>query len=101
MAKEFVITEQMREWGKVYGWNVDEYFDYFVDYLANKTGKPYKDVEAAFRNCVRSDWPGVRKHGRAPWLIPQKAGFRAERTMAGRAVWVAATDTTEGYWKKA
>ena len=57
---EYIISEQMRAWGRAHGWNVDEYVDWFTDYLANRA-KKYKDNDAAFRNCVRSDWPGFRK----------------------------------------
>ena len=58
---EYIVTEQMRAWGKVYGYTeLERYADWFQDYLANRS-KKYKDEHAAFRNCVRSDWPGFRK----------------------------------------
>ena len=95
---DYIVTEQMRAWGKANGFNVDEHVDWFNDYIANKTGKPYKDLDAAFRNCVRSDWGGIRRQRRVNPLVQTE--YRAERTVQGKAVWVPATATTEGYWKK-
>lgn len=58
---EYVITDKMREWGKANGYNVDIHADFFNDYITNRNGKPYRDLDAAFRNCVRSDWGGLRR----------------------------------------
>ena len=61
---EFELTPQLIAWGKAHGYGERElqaHRDYFVDYLANKSGKPYKDLNAAFRNCVRSDWGNIRR----------------------------------------
>lgn len=66
---EYIITEQMREWGKANGYNVDLHHEFFMDYIANKTGKPYKDLDAAFRNCCRADWGGLRK-AQTRWQPP-------------------------------
>ena len=51
---------KMRAWCQAHGWDADLHCEYFVDYLANKSGKPYRDIDAAFRNCVRSDWGRIR-----------------------------------------
>lgn len=101
---DYEITEQMRAWGKANGFNVDEHHEYFVDYCANKPGKPYKDMDAAFRNCVRADWGGIRRAKRVnPLVTVQKREPEPTRT-TGRtvngAVWVPATATTDGYWRR-
>lgn len=100
---EYIVTDQMRAWATANGFNADEHVDYFNDYLANKTGKPYKDLDAAFRQCVRSDWGRIRAQKRVNPLVNTKAPEVTRttgRTVNG-AVWVAATDTEEGYWKRA
>lgn len=66
---EYVVTDKMRAWGSANGFNVDLHIEFFNDYLANKTGKPYKDLDAAFRNCVRCDWGGIRKQQNVPWNL--------------------------------
>lgn len=101
---EYIVSDQMREWGKCNGYNVDEHYEYFVDYCANKPGKPYKDMDAAFRNCVRADWGGIRRAKRVnPMVMPVKREPEPSRT-TGRtvngAIWVPATATTDGYWKR-
>lgn len=68
---EYIVTEKMRQWGKANGFNVDIHAEFFNDYLANKTGKPYKDLDAAFRNCVRCDWGGLRKQ-MTKWQPPEQ-----------------------------
>lgn len=97
---EYIVTDQMRAWATAHGFNADEHVDYFNDYLANKTGKPYKDLDAAFRQCVRSDWGRIRAQKRVNPMVIAKQEFRAERTVQGKAVWVPATSTSDGYWKK-
>lgn len=74
---EYIITEQMREWGKANGYNVDLHHEFFMDYIANKTGKPYKDLDAAFRNCCRADWGGLRRAQRVPVHIQPDKVVRA------------------------
>lgn len=98
MSTEFTVTEQMRAWGKAHGFNVDEYADWFCDYLANRT-KKYKDNEAAFRNCVRSDWPGFRKMKPLGNRNSLPTEYRAERQMVNGKEWVPASATTGGYWR--
>ena len=61
---EFELTPQLIAWGQAHGHSrqaLEAHADWFRDYLANKTGKPYKDLNAAFRNCVRSDWGNIRR----------------------------------------
>lgn len=54
-------SEQVIEWGKANGYNIHAHVETFNDYLANRTRKPYKDLDSAFRNCVRADWCGIRR----------------------------------------
>ena len=58
---EYTISDKVRAWGKAESLDVEMHLDAFNDYLANRTKKPYKNLDAAFRNCVRSDWFGLRK----------------------------------------
>lgn len=58
---EYAISEKVRAWATANGYNADLHLDHFNDYLANRTGKPYRDLDAAFRSCVRADWGGLRK----------------------------------------
>lgn len=89
---DYTITDKVRAWGKAEGYNVDAHVEFFNDYLANKTGKPYRDLDAAFRNCVRCDWGGIRaqlaKSGR---YFPQE---KIERPING-LVW------RNNQWEKA
>jgi hypothetical protein len=96
---EYVITDQMREWGKANGYNVDLHYEYFLDYIANKSGKPYKDLDAAFRNCVRADWGDLRKAQRIQQAYARPEEFRAERTQVNGKVWVNGSDGQPGYWR--
>lgn len=87
---EYAISEQMRAWGKAHGFNVDEYCDAFNDYLSNRSRKPYKDLDAAFRNCVRSDWFNLRRNARinAAYTKPAPAPqSRILKTVNGPMAW--------------
>jgi hypothetical protein len=48
---------------------LDAYVSYFTDYAVSNN-KTYADWDAAFRNCVRSDWGGVRKNFKATGAAP-------------------------------
>jgi hypothetical protein len=58
---EFVIDEKMRAWGKANNYNVEAQLDFYNYYISYRPKRPYKCLEAAFRNCVRSDWGNIRK----------------------------------------
>jgi hypothetical protein len=65
---EFALTDQLVAWGVAHGYHRSElelHADWFSDYLTNRT-KKYKDVNAAFRNCVRSDWGSIRRQMKKP-----------------------------------
>lgn len=54
----------LREWARGEGCDdalIAAYEAYFVDW-ATANSKTYTDWAAAFRNCVRGDWGGVRKN---------------------------------------
>lgn len=87
---EYIISDKMRAWGNANGFNVDLHVEFWNDYLANRKGKPYKDLDAAFRNCVRCDYGGLRRQaalltakarGGAWWL--SEAGILAEGAKRG------------------
>jgi len=60
---DFTPSPKVRAWASANGFApyLEAHAEYFADYLANKTGKPYKDIDAAFRNCIRGDWGGIRR----------------------------------------
>ena len=66
IPKDFAISAATREWAGGKGWEpyLDAHLDYFRDYAAS-SGKTYADWEAAFRNCIKGDWGGVRKNFKA------------------------------------
>lgn len=71
-----LIPESLTRWARDKGFDhpsLQAHWDYFVDYLsANpKVAARYKDTDAAFRNCVRSDWGRIR----ANWSKPTADGF--------------------------
>ena len=57
----FTPTTATREWAEKRGLAItwEAHLDYFRNYLAQ--GHKYKDRDAAFRNCLTSDWGGLRK----------------------------------------
>lgn len=57
---EFQITDHLRAWGKAHGYNVDMHYDFFMNYIANRDRKPYKDIGRAFMNAVIADWGSIR-----------------------------------------
>lgn len=57
---EYTPSPQVIAWAKCHGYNVDAHLEFFQDYISYKTGKPYRNLDAAFRNCMRSDWGSIR-----------------------------------------
>lgn len=78
---EYTISEQVRAWADAHGFDVELHLDHFQDYLANKPGKPYKDLDAAYRSCVRADWGGLRRNQKG-----KQNGFTNERDEARKRV---------------
>ena len=63
VSEEFSI-QPLYDWGEKNGFSKSKIkfnYEYFIDYIKNRSKKPYKDLRAAFRNCVRSDWGGYDK----------------------------------------
>ena len=56
---EYIPDAKMIAWAKAEGFDAELHVSFFNDYLANKKGN-YKCLDAAFRNCVRSDWGRIR-----------------------------------------
>ena len=63
--QDFKLTPELRAWAKEHGWeaSVEAHYNYFVDYIKAQPKNRYKDLEAAFRNCVRGDWGSIRRNG--------------------------------------
>lgn len=60
IMSDYTPSPQVIAWAKAHGYNAEAHVEFFNDYLANKTGKPYRCMDSAFRNCVRSDWGRIR-----------------------------------------
>jgi hypothetical protein len=70
---EYTPSPKVIAWAAANGWNAEAHVEFFVDYLANRTKKPYKDLDAAFRQCVRSDWGHIRAQmTRSGTYMPKK-----------------------------
>ena len=86
-AENFPLTPEMREWAKREGLlhpSLDAHHAYFIDYVNNKSGKPYKDLQAAFRNCVRSDWGRIRAGWKGGSVsVPSKVVGQCVERVAG------------------
>ncbi len=60
---DFSISDPIRAWAEEKGYTpyLQAHFEYFTDYARSRKAKvKYSDWDAAFRNCVRSDWGKVR-----------------------------------------
>lgn len=58
-----LIPESLKEWVVNEGHDptyAQAHWAFFVDYLQSKK-KQYKNPVSAFRNCIRSDWGGIRE----------------------------------------
>lgn len=56
-SEDYILNPEMRNWARKRGVSrLEERYEHFVDYLANREGKPYRDLLAAFRNACRQDW---------------------------------------------
>ena len=57
---DYSPSPQVIAWAKAHGYNAEAHIEFFQDYLINRTKKPYKDLDAAFRQCMRGDWGNIR-----------------------------------------
>jgi len=79
LIPDSLIPESLLAWAREKGLehpSLQAHWDYFRDYLQSnpKVAKRYTDVNAAFRNCVRSDWGNIRKNWKTspisrPWFL--------------------------------
>jgi hypothetical protein len=63
--KDTTVESVGREFGLRVPEDVDRYVAAFHD-ICRAKGYRYKDFDAAFRNCVRQDWPKLRNGNAAP-----------------------------------
>lgn len=50
-------------WCHANGYDAESHLEFFRDYCESTEAK-YANFDAAFRNCCRSDWGGVRKNAK-------------------------------------
>lgn len=62
-------TEKTLAWCKANGYDAEAHLEFFVDYCESTEAK-YANFDAAFRNCCRSDWGGVRKNAKPRPVVP-------------------------------
>lgn len=63
---DFSISENVREWAESKGHTaLENYLEFFTGRM-RASGKEYVDWDAAFMNCIREDWPGIRKANGTP-----------------------------------
>lgn len=88
---EYTISDKVRAWAAAHNYDPELHLEYFQDVLANKSGKAYRDLDAAFRNCLRADWGGLRfkaecaartKGATTAWWTSQ-SGMAAEASRRG------------------
>lgn len=85
---EYIPSPKVMAWASAHGYDAELHLDHFNDYLANRTGKPYRDLDAAYRSCVRADWGGLRRQAQAKnravgdWWVSE-AGIMAEGKRRG------------------
>jgi len=58
---DFTVSDAVRTWATEHGYEpyIEHHLAHFTDY-AKSNGKLYADWDGAFRNCIRSDWGGIR-----------------------------------------
>ena len=66
MSKKTTIGDwapdaKLLAWCSANGYDADLHLEYFRDYCESNNAK-YVNFDAAFRNCCRADWGGIRKN---------------------------------------
>lgn len=71
LPPDFSVSERVAAWAAERGYsNLPAYLEFFIG--RNKAnGKKYLDWDQAFMNCIREDWPGLRKVFGVPQQSPQ------------------------------
>ena len=62
-------SEKTLAWCKANGFDAGAHLEFFRDYCEANEVK-YANFDAAFRNCCRSDWGGVRKNAKPRPVVP-------------------------------
>lgn len=60
--ESFEISERVKTWAQQKGYRLDGYLEFFTGRM-KANGKTYVDWDEAFMNCIREDWPELRKRG--------------------------------------
>jgi hypothetical protein len=62
LPEGFAISENVRTWAvkKGFAGQLEQHFEYFLAH-AKANARTYVDWDAAFMNCVRGDWGGIRR----------------------------------------
>lgn len=64
LPEDFKISERVKSWATEKGFtDLDPDLEFFVGRM-KANGKKYIDWDEAFMNCIREDWPGLRKERR-------------------------------------
>ena len=63
LPADFSISDRVRTWAASKGHeSLDRYLEFFTGRM-KANGKTYVDWDEAFMNCIREDWPELRKRG--------------------------------------
>lgn len=62
-------SEKTLAWCHANGYDAGAHLEFFRDYCESTEAK-YANFDAAFRNCCRSDWGGVRKNAKPRPVVP-------------------------------
>jgi len=84
LVTDSLIPDSLKVWAVDEGFDanyIQKHWDYFTDYLKSKN-KKYKDIPSAFKNCVRSDWGGIR----AQWQRSNPSAQTFGKTSQGIAL---------------
>lgn len=70
---DFAISDRVERWAEDKGHtNLPAYLEFFVGRM-RAGGKKYLDWDEALMNCIREDWPGIRKQGAPPGVTRKEA----------------------------
>lgn len=82
LPESFGISERVKSWAQQKGYSdLQAYFDFFVGRM-RANGKTYVEWDDAFMNCIREDWPELRKTEKA--ITPTAKACKS----CGNAQWV-------------
>ena len=66
LPEGFKISDNIKTWAEIKYPTppLQAYLEFFIGRM-KASGKTYVDWDQAFQNCIREDWPGLRKAGKA------------------------------------